>query len=252
MRLPEKDYYSLKKVADQWKCSIEDLLYFGETGRLKMCVVLPPTHVKRLNMQKLEKNVESLELSLKGKCLPVKPLLEALSVLNPLMENAMESFFISSGIYLLSRKSIIDIRRGEGIMPVKSLNNDMLYYFCDEKPSQHNILGLSKRKFEITDLVITHEEKMRFEAIYGLARSNDIGEKERSTWLKIIYLLMHELADHKPVLVKTDGLNISQLETILKKTAKKHDLSDKGLSNSTLSKIYNEAMTELMPSTPQK
>lgn len=99
------------------------------------------------------------------------------------------------------------------------------------------------------NLVITHEEKSRFEATCDMASGNDIGERERSTWLKIIYLLMHELGDYKPSLIKTDGLNISQLEKILKKAAQKQDLSDNGLSNSTLSKIYNEAATELMPNT---
>jgi len=99
------------------------------------------------------------------------------------------------------------------------------------------------------NLVITHEEKSRFEATCDMASGNDIGEKERITWLRIIYLLMRKLANHQSNLAKPSGVNVSQLAEVLKKAAKEYDLSDAGLSKSTLSKIYDEALESLMPHT---
>lgn len=95
------------------------------------------------------------------------------------------------------------------------------------------------------------EEKSRFEATCDIASSadsgGDIGAKERTTWLKIIYLLMHKLANHQSNLAKPSGVNASQLAEVLKKAAKEYGLSDAGLSKSTLSEIYNEADKKLEP-----
>jgi hypothetical protein len=153
-----------------------------------------------------------------------------------------------AGVHPLVEENVLRIGRGEPIEDVEDFNDDCISYrfgFMRELIDDSLKFQPIERKFEIADLVVTHNERIRFEAACDMANGDAIGKKERTTWLKIIYLLMHELADHKPSLVKTDGINISQLETILKKTAKKQDLSDKGLSDSTLSKIYLEAVTEV-------
>lgn len=83
---------------------------------------------------------------------------------------------------------------------------------------------------------------------------DDIGTKERGTWLKIIYLLAAKLADsNKSAYLKADGsFNMSKLEDVLKNKA--GDLlgtddninnSGHGLSNDNLKKIFDEAKTLL-------
>ncbi len=240
MRLPEKKYYRLKEVADQWACTVEDLLSFGENGQIQLCIVLESTLLEEMKSRLVNENDLSnplFRIVQRDSEEPVEYLLERIGIGN------------KAGVYPLSEENVLLVGRGEPIKDIEDLNDGCVSYrfglFDDSLEFQP-----IERKFETTDLVITHKEKLRFEEACDIANDGNIGEKERSTWLKIIYLLTHELADHKPVLVKTDGLNISQLETILKKTAKKHDLPDKGLSNSTLSKIYNEAITELEPDTP--
>lgn len=222
MKQLPSDYYRIKDLVKEWSWDESKILHYGETGQLQICVVWDSKWRGRTDSNpKIEE-----EKIFRHPDTPVRP--------KP------------GGLHPLYKEDILRIRHGKGITCIRDINNaTVAYYFTDAGKPPKDI----ERKFKITDLAVTHEEKIRFEAVCDLASSNDIGEKERITWLKVIYLLMHELADHKPNLVKTDGLNISQLETILKRTAKKHDLSDKGLSNSTLSKIYNEAMTELMPDT---
>jgi hypothetical protein len=47
MQKLKKDYYPLEEVAKEYPpYTVNDLLYFGETGQLQMCVVLPPTIVE--------------------------------------------------------------------------------------------------------------------------------------------------------------------------------------------------------------
>ena len=126
---------------------------------------------------------------------------------------------------------------GENIL--KILNAD--FFSSADRPSKGEIC---KR------LIVTHEEKLRFKPPSDQVNSNDIGEKERSTWLKIIYLLMRKLANHQSSLVKKSDVKMSELEKVLKKAAKDHGLTDKGLSDSNLSNIYNEAVRVLMPDPP--
>jgi hypothetical protein len=40
MRLPEKEYYSLQEIADQWGCNTDDLLHYAEIGRLEICLYI--------------------------------------------------------------------------------------------------------------------------------------------------------------------------------------------------------------------
>lgn len=115
---------------------------------------------------------------------------------------------------------------------------------------------------ECSNLVITDEERVRFEATCDMASNASpdtdekerVGEKERISWLKIIYLLMHLLASKISCLTKGEGnnLNISEFEKKLKEVAPKYDLTEVGLSNSTLGTIYKEAENKLMPDSSKK
>ena len=233
-KLPKK-YYSLEETAKGCHCTINDLLHYGETGKLQLCVVLEGAVVEERKSRPVNKKD------------PLFKIIQGNSAKPVYLEESTGTKNIA-GIHPLCEENVLRIKRGKPIDGVEDFNDDCISY-CFGLINDDLKFQPIERKIEITDLVITHEEKIRFEATRDIASGDDIGLKERATWLKIIYLLMHELADKKPVLVKTDGLNISQLEMILKKAAKKYDLTSTGLSNSTLNKIYSEAMTELMPHT---
>jgi hypothetical protein len=83
-----------------------------------------------------------------------------------------------------------------------------------------------------------------------------IGNRERGTWLKIIYLLAMKIAEkNKAVYLKKDALNATAFETLMKTIARDlhvvKSLNDEdkpeqissithGMSDATLSKIFNE------------
>ena len=224
MHLPKKEYYSLQKVALGCRCTKNDLLYYGETGLLQLCVMLENTVA------------EARKFCLAGK---VSQIFQGSA--KPVIRNI-------AGIYPVCGEDVLRISRGQPIDGVEDFGDDSIFYVFGLIDNDLKFQPTG-RKFEIADLVIPHEEKARFEAFCDMTSGNDIGEKERITWLKIIYLSIRKLADHRPNLAKPSGVNVSQLAEVLKKAAKEYGLSGAGLSKSSLNKIYNEALESLMPHT---
>ncbi|MDD5757980.1 MAG: hypothetical protein PHI06_02740 [Desulfobulbaceae bacterium] len=106
------------------------------------------------------------------------------------------------------------------------------------------------RTSALTDLQVRLEKESEAEANGKATVKDGIGNKERGTWLKIIYLLADKLADtNRTAYLKNDGtFNLSKFEEVLKDQAADLLGNDArmgnighGLSNDNLKKIFDEA-----------
>jgi hypothetical protein len=177
MHLPVKKYYSLKEAADQWDCTVDDLLYYATTGDLQICVQMDDSP------------------KLKKKYHPKIPRSERIGIYT-------FGFNCDSGVYGLSKEEVSNIRRGKGISGVEDLKDKEIFYMfyrfkrkkkeppfteepthdsedikkyftinaykgdiaiADFKKELKDVIEHIKKKFPTEDLVITNEEKLRFE-----------------------------------------------------------------------------------------
>jgi hypothetical protein len=180
----KKDYYPLEEVAKGRPYTVNDLLHFGETGRLKMCVVLPPTIVEitRLTpINELDENSKWAKLINE----PHEDSEQAKGEDPPEFIHETIKMDEIAGPYHLFAGDVMSIRKEkkkkkeekgekekkeEGIESVHDGNfdtNRMFYRFLDDNGRR------TKKKFDITDLVITHEEKIRLEKECGSDKPED-------------------------------------------------------------------------------
>jgi hypothetical protein len=90
-------------------------------------------------------------------------------------------------------------------------------------------------------LVVRPNYLLDFEKSISDKGEKDIGKKERTTWLKVLYLLTNLVADKRPGLkFEKGGFNASELEKALKEKAGTLEVEPYGLSSKTLKKIIDE------------
>jgi hypothetical protein len=156
MSSPEKEelYYYLSDLADKWHYEVNKLLYYGETGQLQICVVWDSEWRGRTDLNpKIE-----VEKIFRHPNTPVRP--------KP------------GGLHPIYKEDILRIRHGKGIECIRDINNaTVAYYFTDAGKPRQDI----EKKFQITDLVVTHEEKLRFEETYNLASNTKANTPRKST-----------------------------------------------------------------------
>lgn len=133
MRLPAKKYYSLEEVADQWDCSISDLLHYAEIGKLEICLYV------YLGFYEAAKDVQG--------------------------ENAKRVFTPSGPCHIAGLiPEQWRIMRLSGHLNIKKQPAKFLV----KHPFEEAYLKL-ERDFHISELIVTNEEKLRFEAACDLA-----------------------------------------------------------------------------------
>lgn len=138
----------------------------------------------------------------------------------------------------------------EGLFEAIETKNQLDPYYPAGHLPEDSILLV--RTSALTDLMERLEKENEKVVSCKSTVKDDIGTKERGTWLKIIYLLADKLADsNKSAYLKADGsFNVSKFEDVLKNKA--GDLlgtddninnSGHGLSNDNLKRIFDEAKT---------
>ena len=137
MQKLKKDYYPLEEVAKDCHCTVNDLLYFGETGQLEMCVALPPTIVKITRLTPIS---ELDENSYWAKLInePHEDSEQAKGEDPPEFIHEAVKMDEISGRYYLSAGAVTFIRRGEGIESVHDGNFDTnrRFYRCMKNSSR--------------------------------------------------------------------------------------------------------------------
>jgi hypothetical protein len=139
MRLPEKEYYSLKEVADQRGCTVNDLLHYAETGKLELCVTIYP------GFYEVGEEPEN------GPFWPIDTKKE----------------YLTGGLYSVCLH--YKIYENKWLLGIRHPQKKDAYLFL----SKRNNYVISK----ITELLVTHKEKLRFKAAHELASNNDIEKK---------------------------------------------------------------------------
>jgi len=161
MRLPEKEYYSLEDIADDCRREVDELLVCGINGKLEICLLANETAIlKKIGLE-----------------------------LNPELIGKL-------GPYPIPRKSILKIRNAAGFFSsIDRLGGQGKIGFRESVPSRKPISETHKTiikeairetmaipplsKEEICkSLIVTHKERLRFEAICDMANSDDI-KKQR-------------------------------------------------------------------------
>ena len=160
-----------------------------------------------------------------------------------------------SGVYLLLKEDVLNIRRGKGISGVEDLNEDKIFYkFYRPKENKEEFLFKEERddvleniekKFTTEDLVITHEERLRFEK-ECVSKKEIVTERERENLLRLIGALIeihYRGKDYK----KGDGLpNANKISEKFHGQLALNDFSDKGMSDKSFRKLIPEAYNLIM------
>lgn len=229
MALPKlhKNYYRLDEVAEEWGWTVDNILDYAEHDKIMLSV-----------------NIRS-----KG---------ETATILAPILSHSIRV------IRNPDCGSTIPIYVGISCLYGEESIEIISWRKIKDLPFNYEF----QQSVTLEMLIITHQEKKRFEqeciientaiemSIVNVGTqiiSDDvIGQKERKTWLKIIYLLADKLADsNRSAYLKADGsFNMSKFEDVLKNKA--GDLlgtddninnSGHGLSNDNLKRIFDEAKT---------
>jgi hypothetical protein len=214
--MPQQDYYPVQEILDNNKTDLSKLAYCVQNHFVRVLLeILPQHNCHFLRLSKSRKQWAPFE------GIPLR------------------------GFFLLKDTSIHAIERR---LPI-------LFVYGTERchPTEEQCYRVADDIiFDVSDLYMEKSAIQHFEKLLNSKQDvarDEIGVRERITWLKIIYTLMHRLADHQANLVTGSGINISQLESTLKKTAKAHGLEPTRLSATTLSEIYKEAVSRLVPDT---
>lgn len=228
LHMPPKNYYRIDEIALKWGCSKEDLLDYGEQGQLEICV-------------RVMHDAESytVEIDKHGREFP----------------NWLYPKYLN-GPYPLTKESIVSVKHSlplKTVLPRKSEGEGGVEFWNLKEPLL--VLPTSSA------LVITHDEKIRFEKEHGHIEEGvpltkkQVGNRERGTWLKIIYLMAMKLAENNRKLISKGTLNANAFESLMKDIARDLDVVQKlededkgelvhlitqGMSDSTLSKLFQE------------
>ncbi len=140
---PPKDYYRLEEIALEWGWSIDDLFNFGEQGKLEISVWLP------------EEWAEPIYLD---QCVPLGE--EYTFTPNREITHELKPKTLR-GVYALSKTSVRGLREDGKIYRVNTRPDEKSAgAVCwDFEPT----VQLNHQLFPLVSLVITHEERVRFE-----------------------------------------------------------------------------------------
>jgi hypothetical protein len=145
MRLPAKEYYFLSDLADkdEWDCKVDALLHYGEIGLLEICVYIDSGRYEVHRPGQEAQNIKK-EYVPGGPC-PI----------------------------LLKPEGWRNLRMQGHLLPL-SPQGDVIII---KHPQEEAYIFPIKRDYAISDLIVTHKEKLRFGAACELASGNNIKKK---------------------------------------------------------------------------
>jgi hypothetical protein len=181
MHLPEKEYYFLSDLADkdEWDCKVDDLLHYAEIGKLEICVYIDSGRyeVQRpgQEIQKIKKAYK--EYLLDDSCpIPLKKFRIDVYTDREKYERAQQEAYNIKKEYFPGDSCPI-LLRSEGWRNMRMqghLQGDLVIIMHSQEGAY---ITPVKRDYAISDLIVTHKEKLRFGAAYELASGNDIKKK---------------------------------------------------------------------------
>ena len=242
---PPKDYYSLAEIAEEWGWPLSEIFDYGKQGKLEICIWFKCTEATLCEIDYEKERLEYGSFNLKEiKCV----ILDGAYPLLPSQLDEVEGLDADIDIFFQDIKLLKLQPFMASFEPIPSGNVKYGYDFGT--------------RYSDPWMVITHEEKIRFEQASMTNGTTieipgaGIGNKERGTWLKIIYLLAVKVAEkNKAAFLSKGTLNAIAFEKLMKTIARELemvsslDAADQpeqiknityGMYDSTLSKIFNE------------
>jgi hypothetical protein len=160
MQKLKKEYYTLEEIAksEQWDCTLEDLLYFGGTGELEICVyVYKGTHLLYEEKWSREEEQEKRRISPNSTFIGDKMIL--------LPEGLYPAWLLPGDWITPGRLGPESLQNPREPLAIKVI-----------RAQKEGHIFLDKGEYR-DSLFITHEEIERFKAAYESADNNNIKKK---------------------------------------------------------------------------
>ena len=231
MKKTPLEYYNLNEIARQWKYPTNDLLYLGETEKLQLCVVLEDTLVEKRKSRPVDKK-DSLFKIIQGNSTKPVYLMESTETRN------------IAGIYPVCGENILRIRKGRPIDGVGDFEDDSIFYVFGLIDNDLKFRPTEKR-FEIADLVIPHEERVRFEKEY-VSIQMEMGNRERENFLRLIGAFIERYYSKKTYRKSDNSPNADAISKEFHGWLLDNNFSDKGISEEKIRKMIPLAYNSIM------
>lgn len=240
MKLPPKEYYPLPKIADEWKCEINDLFYYARQGALKLSFILVDAMatVECIDFEKEGGYFYSCEANFPQWINGCYDFPDSDFKLSPKAEGGIVSLSERMGEEITQEdlsKIYFELQLKEGCqlfperlveMPLYNLQNIYIrqletdgfgcgWIFSHERNS-HWFYRLSQDyKVYKHDIVITATEKKRFECSCDLAVADMPNPTKVKNLQRIIRLLLDEMAKNAVIIEGDD----ERAEFVLRKSS---------------------------------